>query len=422
MPPSFRRNFAWILAGSTGLAASQFVLLIIIAKLGSTKLAGDWALALAITGPLFVALRFKLRAVQASDARNEYTWADYAMMIIVGSVVGAIVLCGIVLVGYRDATAFVILAVGASKILDAGSELVYGQEQQHEHMDRIGRSQLFRAAASAVAGGAFMWATHSVGWLAIGMCAGYAVGLAFDLARVRSLVSEGQRGPRWVPTEMASLARRAIPLGLVSGIGSLQSNVPRYFLEGYATREAVGIFGTLAMLMTIGGMLVTALANAALPRLAKTVVAEDWRRFRGYLWKLMGLGVLTAAAGIVVSFVFGKMILRLLYSEEYAAHSDVLTWLAVASGMQWIYVFLGTSLDAMRRFSIQPYIHGTSTLVIAGASWALIPPYGMRGAAWAMLLGFTVEAALFAIGVFLPLRRAEKITPTGDSAPATPAT
>ena len=71
--PSLRRNFAWAFLGSAVLAASQFAIQIAIAKLapsaleGSRRL-GDWTLANAITGPIFVFFFFKLRVVVTTES------------------------------------------------------------------------------------------------------------------------------------------------------------------------------------------------------------------------------------------------------------------------------------------------------------------------------------------------------------------
>ncbi len=405
---SFRHGFAWVLGGSAGFALSQFLLLVVIAKLGSPRLAGDWTIALAITGPVFVFARFKLRAMQASDARGEFEWRDYSALTVVGSL-GAI--CGMVAVatlGYRDATAFAILTVGLSKGLDAGSELVYGQEQLHERMHQIATSQLLRGLLAVTLGTlAFYW-TRSAGWIGLAVAAAYLIGLTRDLRRVRAIVPSGRLAPGWDGARLRRLARRAIPLGIVTAIGALQANLPRYFLEAYRGRDEVGIYGTLAFAMSIGGLLVNALAHTGLPRMARAAAAQDWTRFRHYVWRLMALGFVIAGVAIAVCVALGEVLLRVVFSAHYAAHADVLVWLAAASGMTWVYVFLGTSLDAMRRFSIQPWIHGTSTLVIAGACFALVPAHGMRGAAWALMAGYGVEALLYLAGVMIPLRAAAR--------------
>ena len=69
-PPAYRA----VRFGSAVLAASQFAIQIAIAKLapsaleGSRRL-GDWTLANAITGPIFVFFFFKLRVVVTTDTR-----------------------------------------------------------------------------------------------------------------------------------------------------------------------------------------------------------------------------------------------------------------------------------------------------------------------------------------------------------------
>jgi O-antigen/teichoic acid export membrane protein len=96
-------------------------------------------------------------------------------------------------------------------------------------------------------------------------------------------------------------------------------------------------------------------------------------------------------------------VLRIIYSDEVAAHAHVLIWLAAGATILWTRGSLGTALDAMRRFAIQPWIHLASTVVIAGACVVLIPDHGLVGAAAAVLIGYVLEAILFFVAVAIPL-------------------
>ncbi|MCB9559550.1 MAG: oligosaccharide flippase family protein [Kofleriaceae bacterium] len=405
MPVSLRRNFLWTLAGTVTFAMCQWATIIVITKVGSTKLAGDWTLALAITGPIFVFAQLKLRQVQATDAKQENRWGEFVALRMLAMVAAVLTTSTVVLVAYRDDTALVILLVGLAKVLDAASDLVYGREQQQEMMRPIALSQIVRGLTAFALSTVALVVSGSVAWAACGTASGYAAWFAWDLVRVRRLLKGEPIGPRWARAPLVRLFRLVLPLGFVTAIGSLQVNIPRYFLEGYTSREDLGAFGTLAYLLVFGNMVVSAVANAAVPRMARLASDQDWSAFRSLLAKLLMIGAALGVAAVAGSVLVGREVLTFLYSPEVATHADVLVWMAVTSGLLWSYVFLGTSLDAMRRFRVQPWIHGTSTLVIMGASALLVPRYHMLGAAWAMLVGYGVESVLYCVAVAVPLRR-----------------
>src|SRR6266849_2996333 len=72
-----RNNIFWILLGRGVQAASQWGILIVLAKLGSVEMIGRYTLALAITAPVILFFELKLREVQASDANDRHHFREY---------------------------------------------------------------------------------------------------------------------------------------------------------------------------------------------------------------------------------------------------------------------------------------------------------------------------------------------------------
>jgi O-antigen/teichoic acid export membrane protein len=403
-PGSLRRNFAWTLAGSVVFAGSQWATLVLVTKVASTRAAGDWTLGLALTGPIFIFSQFKLRVVQVTDVKNEHSWGDYLALRLLSSVAAFLTSAGIVALGYRSSVAVVILMIALSKVFDGASDLIYGQEQKREQMRPIARSQIARGTTAVAASVlALLW-TRSPAWCAAATAASYGVWLIWDWTRLLAILGDEAPYPRWGVATLWPLFRRVLPLGFVTAIGSLQINIPRYFLEAYASREELGVFGTISALLMLGNIVVAALANVALPGMATFVAGGQWRLFRRRVGQLLLMGCALGAAAVLVSKAGGRPILALVYSSEVAQHDDVLFWLAVNSGLIWSYVFLGTALDAMRRFHVQPWIHTTSSGVIAVMSLLLVPRYRMHGACWAMLIGYGAESLMYLLAVALPLR------------------
>ncbi len=404
--PSLRKNFAWTLAGNLIFTSAQWAIVIAITKLSTLAAVGEWTLGLALTAPIFILCQLKLRSVQTTDARGENRWGEFLALRLLGLSVALLAVGVVVAIFYRDRTGLVISMIAIAKTFDGGSDLIYGQEQRREQMRAVALSQAARGVVSLVASIAVLWMTSSIAATAMATAASYGLCLLWDIVRMRSLLSGQSLRPRWQRAPLLRLFRLVLPLGIVTAIGSLQVNVPRYFLEQYASREELGVFGSLAYLLIAGNMVIGALANAALPRLARHAAADDWGDFRRLLWKMLRLGFLLGLAGVVASYLFGAMALEIIYSAEVARHADVLTWLSIASGLLWSYIFLGTTLDATRKFRVQPWIHGASTLVIAGSAMMLVPSHGMLGAAWSILAGYVVECIAYVAIVGRGLPRA----------------
>ena len=418
---SLRANFSWTFAGNAAYVGCQWGMLVVLAKLGSPEMVGQFALGLAITAPVIMFTNLQLRSVQATDARREYLFGDYLGLRLTTTALALLVILGIVLVsGYRWETALVILAVGIAKAFEAISDAFYGLLQQHERMDRIAKSMVIKGLLSLVALGVGVHLMGSVFWGAVGLAVAWALVLVGYDIRSGALIlnplpqaggaapNEGDQEavlrPLWGVKTLARLAWLTLPLGFVMMLISLNSNIPRYFIERYLGEHELGIFAALAYLQVAGTTVVGALGQSASPRLAKYYAAGNGPAFRTLLLKLVGIGALLGGAGMLAALVAGREILTLFYRPEYAKYVDVLVWLMVATGTGYAGSFLGYGITATRAFSrfTVPYL--IVTAIVIGFSMLLIPTYGLVGAAWASGAG-SLAGCIMPIIILISIKR-----------------
>ncbi len=427
LPPlSLKQNFSWTFVGNGVYQACQWGMLVVLAKLTSPEAVGQFALGLAVCAPVVMFTNLQLRAVQATDARGEYQFGDYLGLRLLMTGLALVVIAGIALVGYNSVTTSVILAVGLAKSFQALSDVFYGLLQQHERMDRIAKSMMIKGPLSLVVFGATVYLTHSVLLGVLGLAVTWAlVLLIYDIGsgalilQVRDANPKLNRWqvlrPRWVREILPRLVWLALPLGLVMMLISLNANIPRYFIEHYLGERQLGIFAAMAYLMVAGGMVVGALGQSATPRLAKYYAAGNAVAFRNLVMKMVGIGVLLGAAGVLIAALAGRELLTLLYTSEYAQQAGVFFWLMVAGGIGYVGSFLGYGVTATRAFSkfIIPY--GTVTAIALGLSALLIPAFGLIGAAWAVAGTFFAQCGAGVV-IFVMIRKVyhERTTPTSN--------
>ena len=92
---SLRSNFAWVLAGNVVYATCQWGMIVALAKLGSSLMVGQFSLGLAIATPVLMFTNLHLRAVQATDARRLYSFAEYLQLRSVMTLAAIAVIAGI---------------------------------------------------------------------------------------------------------------------------------------------------------------------------------------------------------------------------------------------------------------------------------------------------------------------------------------
>jgi O-antigen/teichoic acid export membrane protein len=404
-------------------------MLVVLTKIGSPEMVGQFALGLAITVPIMSFATLKTRLVQATDAKREYLFGDYLGLRLITTAMALLVIVGIVLVsGYRRETALVILAVGIAKSLESISDVFYGLLQQRDRMDRVSKSKMIRGPLSLLALGAGVYLTGSVLWGVVGLAVAWALVLVgYDIRSGalmltptpqpgETVLEDDQKAvlrPHWEMRTLANLAWLALPLGIVVTLDSLRTNIPRYFIDWHLGEYELGLFAPMAYLKQVGNIVIIALGLSVCSRLARYYAARKSLAFRTLLLRLVGIGVLLGGAGVVVTLVAGREILTLLYRPEYAEHYDVFVMLMVAAGIDYVATSLDYGMTAARYFRVQIPLFAAVTGSTALACLWLIPSDGLRGAATAVIIGAVVRASGSLIIVLYALRALHR-PPTED--------
>jgi len=133
-----RSNTFWMLFANVSYAASQWLVVILLSKYETAIAIGQFALARAIINPIIMFSNLQLRAVYSTDAKKEFTFAEYFGTRIVSTSFAFIVtIIFILFSGYKQQTNIIIFAVMLTKVAESGSDIVYGNLQRVERMNRI---------------------------------------------------------------------------------------------------------------------------------------------------------------------------------------------------------------------------------------------------------------------------------------------
>ena len=390
--PSLRRNFSWTLAGNLTYAGCQWGMLVEIAKLGRPEMVGHFALALAIGAPIIMLTNLQLRSVQATDFAGQYRFASYFRLRLFLTTLALAAIAVTAFAGkYDRETTEVILLVGLAKAFEAMSDIYYGRLQQLEQMDRISISLGIKGVLVAGRAGNRPAAHREPARRfrrtrprLAGRPAPLRLGAAPRLATLRSR--------RRLPGILWRLIRFSAPLGISMMLISLNTNIPRYFVQHYLGAHDLGIFAALSYLVVAGSTVTNALGQAATPRLA-AAFATDRAQFYVLLRKMLLVGIALGAAGILGSLLFGRVALRLIYRPEYALHNDVFVLLMLAAAISYVFSFLGYAGTATRVFDrlLVPYSIVTAVAFLSGF---LVKPFGLNGAALSLFVTYLASCAV----------------------------
>ena len=403
---SLRWNFAWNLVGNVVYAACQWGMVIVLAKWSSPEMLGTFALGLAITAPLFLLSGLALCPLLATDAHGEYCFGHYLALRLLTSILALAVLVGIVgSGGYSSQQADLILLIGCSKALESISDILLGLLQRHERMDRIALSRMMKGLGSLGALAVLVIWTGNLFWGVLAMAGIWGLVLAvYEVPQAIRVAQNAMPGPHPVSGwsfirpdfEKAPLLRLtwlALPVGIVMGLGSLQSAIPRYFIERWCGMAELGIFAALAYLVVAGNTLMASLAQACSPRLAICHVRGDRDGFLRLLRWLVGIGAGVGVGGVVLSLAGGSILITMLYRPEYAEYLSLFRRLMLAGACAYVAAPFGYAMTAARQLRPQLPLFLLACGATCGVAWVLIPQCGLNGAAYAMIAGTAVQLA-----------------------------
>jgi O-antigen/teichoic acid export membrane protein len=390
-PVSLRANFASTLASNVVLAASQWALLVLIAKLGTSELLGAYAFALALVTPIAMFSHLNLRSVLATDVARRHPFGDYLAVRLATTAMGLAAMAAVALAAERGReSAAVIMALGVALSAENVSDVYHGLLQRRERMDQVAYSTTARGILSVAALGAVLWTTGSLVWAVVALAAvRIGVLLAYDIP----VASAGESMERTSVRGQAGILRTSLPLGAVLMLIALTSSLPRYAIEQKLGAGALGAFAAVASLMGVGSTAVNALGQAATPRLARYWSAGDRAAFSRLAWQLAGMALLLGAGGVAAAAVVGPWILGWIYRPAYAAYAGLLVWVMAAGIGSYTASALGYAITSTRAFAPQAPLHAVVAVSAGVASWLLVPRWGLDGAALALAVASVAQIA-----------------------------
>lgn len=394
----------WTLTASIAGAVSQWLLVAMTAKLGSTEMVGHLAMSLAIVAPVQALTDLALRPALATDARGDFRFRDYWRLR------GAMIVLFLVIVGslsfWRGGIAGpIILVIGLQKAVESASDIFFGLFQRAERLRWMGQSVVLRSALASLTFAAVMTLTGNLLWACLaGWIVRVAVFLLHDLTLFSSL-SHGMTETHPHPSKVSGLLTASAPLAFAAFLMAVTVNVPRYIVERRMGAASLGIFAALIYLFQLGAILVDALGQAACVRLSRHHASGDNKAFLTLVMKLVGLAAAVSGCGVVLVLMCGEPLLSLAYSAAFAAHVRTLLWLSLCALPWYCSSVLGYAIVARRQMKVLLCCQITALLTALGASWWLIGGTDLSGACSAVFVIYSIQLTMY---VFILFRAPER--------------
>ena len=387
----------WLVGGNFVFAFSQWVILIFFARMTNQENLGQYALALAIVTPIFAVGNLQLRPLYILDVNSEqkYTYTHFYYLRLICSFIA--LACCLVLGLFFNVSILVLLLVGLLKFFESYSDIIYAYYNAHDQTQLISKSLFLKGTLSvlAVAVGLYLFDFYTA--LILFLFVYLVVWLCID-----NLYIQKTQEIKKMSLDLGMM-KSAIPMGISLGIVTLQSNIPRLFLDQYASIEAVGIFTVLSYFIIVGSIFINSICQYLSPRLT-----HAWNHNRAYFKKLLSMALLVAGGlgliAIFLSYFMGEFVLNLVYGAEYVAYTDAFVLTMVAGFILYLATVLGYTLTAIGFIKQQVYLFSIVLIFSVLVSYLCIPEYGIIGGIYTLMVSYLVQCVLSLLVVFFRLK------------------
>lgn len=387
----------WLVGGNFVFAFSQWVILIFFARMTNQENLGQYALALAIVTPIFAVGNLQLRPLYILDVNSEqkYTYTHFYYLRLICSFIA--LACCLVLGLFFNVSILVLLLVGLLKFFESYSDIIYAYYNAHDQTQLISKSLFLKGTLSvlAVAVGLYLFDFYTA--LILFLIVYLVVWLFID-----NLYIQKTQEIKKMSLDL-EIMKSAIPMGISLGIVTLQSNIPRLFLDQYASIEAVGIFTVLSYFIIVGSIFINSICQYLSPRLT-----HAWNHNRAYFKKLLSMALLIAGGlgliAIFLSYFMGEFVLKLVYGAEYIAYADAFVLTMVAGFILYLATVLGYTLTAIGFIKQQVYLFSIVLIFSVLVSYLCIPEYGIIGGIYTLMVSYLVQCVLSLLVVLFRLK------------------
>jgi len=197
--------------------------------------------------------------------------------------------------------------------------------------------------------------------------------LSFSTAQWRNLIGFG------VPIIPALLSSRVLVM------------CDRYFLRYYGSLADVGLYSLAYRIASVVSLVISAFQTAWPAVLFSVARTKDANRLYARVLTYLSLLGIFLALGVAV---LAEDILRIFSTEAYYPASKVVLLLALSYAFYGAYFATNIGPLLERKTYYSSFIVGSAALFQIGLNFALIPRFGMMGAAWATALSYCVLPVL----------------------------
>ena len=344
-----------ILSQPVGLilyASVQWLLFVYFVDSGGFALGGDFALAQALCAPLFAFLSLSLRQVFVSGGVDGLTYTMILRLRLATTTIASLAIGLLLSAGAVDIAHGPLMAVTALKAIESLSDMLYARIEASGRSPMVGMLLALRGIVLvALIGAAIAYDAPVASFTGVLITAAFLL-LGVELSVARQTGSADVESHSLVEPGLKAWLPAVLWLSIANLVITLAGFVPRYALDFFSTREAVGVFTAASMPATALLLVATGLAQGSLADVGAAARGHDRAGFwRGVTRSVILAGGLCLAVALAV-LLLGESLVRLIDAEatpELVVATGLVTLIYLPALIAQVFSYSVLTLGTYRR-------------------------------------------------------------------------
>lgn len=395
----------WLLSGNILFAFSQWLMLIMFSHFSNPIQLGYYSYALALTAPIFMLSNLQLRPLVVADLNLErkFSFSEYFSLRLLTILFAIIV--SLFFVDWKNNLALsIVLAVVLIKASESVSDIIYAYYNANKKTKFISRSLTFKSVLVILLSFCVLYLTHNIVYSLIATLIGYLFVLGLlDIRQNINHLSE----INFFDKKLKKIVKIGLPLGISVMLVSLQTNIPRYFLEHYSNVELVGVYTILYYFIVIGGIVINSVCQYLSPNFSEFYRDLRIEELKGIIKNAFFIALSLGVSGLVISLFLNDFIIKIIYGKDYLAYAYLLPYIMIAGIFTYLSVVNGYLLTSLKLLKIQMPVFLILVCLTVIYSYLLIPVYGLTGAIYTTILSAVSQ---FLISSFIIYTKIQELT------------